>query len=114
MEGLQKEWRASDAMPWEEDNNTDTISDMLCCLVLRYDDVMAYCYKRQKELYEPLGVYLSRVFKTQEKMYDFSLSGEIDETIEVDEEELNRYYEKYYLLTVAELEEAQKNERLSL
>ena len=47
-------------------------------------------------------------------MYDFSLSGEIDETIEVDEEELNRYYEKYYLLTVAELEEAQKNEQISL
>lgn len=114
MEGLQKEWRASDPMPWEEDKNTAPISDMLCCLVLRYDDVMAYCYKRQKELYEPLGVYLSRVFKTQEEMCDFTLGGEIDETIEIDEEELKRYYEKYYLHTVAELMEAQKNEQISL
>lgn len=42
------------------------------------------------------------------------LGGEIDETIEIDEEELKRYYEKYYLHTVAELEEMQNDERLSL
>ena len=98
----------------EQEEESNPISDMLCCLVLRYDDLMTYCYKRQKELYEPLGAYLSRVFKTQEEMCDFILGGEIDETIEIDEEELKRYYEKYYLHTVAELMEAQKNEQISL
>ena len=74
MEGLQKEWRASDPMPWEEDKNTDPISDMLCCLVLRYDDVMAYCYKKQKKLYEPLGAYLSRVLKHRRKCTTLALA----------------------------------------
>ena len=98
----------------EQEEAINAINFKLYCLVLRYDDVMAYCYKNQKELYEPLGAYLSRVFDTQEKMCEFSLCCGEGEPMNVDEEELNRYYEKYYLLTVAELGEAQKNEQISL
>ena len=29
----------------EQEEESNPISDMLYCLILRYDDVMAYCYK---------------------------------------------------------------------
>lgn len=106
-----REWNENDPIYWEEYENTDPISNMLDRLILRYQDVMAYCWKSQREVYRPLEAYLSRVFGTQEEMYSFTV---FDEPPKIDEEELNRYYEKYYMHNVREVEEMADNEQLSL
>lgn len=107
---LLKEQDENAPMPWEAYENADERSLMLEALITRYNDVMAYCYKSQKELYKPLEEYLCRTFGTLDEMYSFCA---LDEPPAIDEEELKQYYEKYYIHNAREAEEMQNNERLS-
>lgn len=111
FEELLKEQDENAPMPWEAYENADERSLMLESLITRYDDVMAYCYKDQKERYKPLEEYLCRIFGTLDDMYSFCV---LDEPPALNEEELKRYYERYYMHNVKEVEEMQNDERLSL
>ena len=106
------EWNENSHIDCEDEyENVDPINEKLGLLILRYQDVMEYCWKSQKEAYKPLEAYLSRVFGTQEEMYAFTV---FDEPPKLDEEELNRYYERYYMHNVIEVVEMAENEQLSL
>lgn len=110
FEELLKEQDESDPMPWEAYENADERSLMLESLIARYNDVMDYCAESEKALYKPLERYLCRVFGTLDEMYSFCA---LDEPPAIDEEELKRHYEKYYIHNAREAEET-NNERLSL
>lgn len=110
FEELMKEQDENVPMPWEAYENADERSLMLEALITRYNDVMAYCYKSQKELYKPLEEYLCRIFGTLDEMYSFCA---LDEPPALNEEELKRYYEKYYIHNARKAEETD-NEWVSL
>lgn len=111
FEELLKEQDENDPMPWEAYENADERNLMLEALIARYNDVMDYCGESEKVLYKPLERYLCRVFGTLDEMYSFCA---LDEPPAIDEEELKRYYERYYMHNVKEVEKMQNDERLSL
>ena len=111
FEELLKEQDENEPMPWKAYENADERSLMLEALIARYNDVMDYCGESEKALYKPLERYLCRVFGTLDEMYSFCA---LDEPPAIDEEELKRHYERYYMHNVKEVEEMQNDERVSL
>lgn len=106
------EFNESEHIDWEEAyENASPISKMIGMLILRYQDITAYCDKSDIELYEPVREYLISIFKTEEEMYSF---GIFDEPPKVDEAELKRYHKLYYEHNVSEVWEMAQNGQLSL